>query len=144
MSTGAALGQRAPRVRGYTLANQLAASRSSPGSRGATRPRGAPGGKSAQRLRPASSAFQALVASGSMCRPEPLRAGPSTSHLARRKVYMSLGDWDSWLTAPKSCARPAARPKRWWRAGRCAGPGRCALGVAPTTWRARNVRALVT
>ena len=86
MSMGAALGQAAPRVRGYTLANQLAASRSSPGSRGATSARGAPGGNSAQRLRPASSAFQAPVASGSMCRPEPLRAGPSTSHLCAEKA----------------------------------------------------------
>jgi hypothetical protein len=42
MSTGAALGQPGARVRGYTRANQLAASRSSPGSRGATSARGAP------------------------------------------------------------------------------------------------------
>ena len=42
---------------------------------------GVPGGNSAQRLVPASSAFQADVARGSMCRPLPLRAGPITNHL---------------------------------------------------------------
>lgn len=41
----------------------------------------APGGKRAQRLCPCTRAFHADVASGSMCRPEPLLPGPITSHL---------------------------------------------------------------
>jgi len=43
--------------------------------------RGVSGGKSAQRLCPLMSAFQALVANGSTCSPVPLRAGPITNHL---------------------------------------------------------------
>jgi hypothetical protein len=46
---------------------------------------GVPGGNSAQRLWPASSAFQALVARGSMCSPLPLRAGPMTTHLRGKR-----------------------------------------------------------
>ena len=55
-----------------------------------THARGVPGGNRAQRLCPAASAFQALVASGSTWRALPLRAGPITNHLL---AGISMSAW---------------------------------------------------
>jgi len=42
-----------------------------------------PGGNKTHRLCPCTRAFQAEVAKGSMCSPDPLLAGPMTNHLLR-------------------------------------------------------------
>ena len=68
-------------VRGHTRANQSAASRPRPGSRGCISSLDVPGGNRAQRLRPASSAFHAAVARGSTWRLDPDLGGPMTSQL---------------------------------------------------------------
>lgn len=50
----------------------------------------APGGKSTHRLCPCKRAFQAEVARGSTCRPEPLRAGPITNHLRCKDTAVNM------------------------------------------------------